>query len=83
MSRPDIHIFAVAEDRASYRSFVPRDHSRQRTESQPSPGWARARLASTGAEEEGRPGRDVTVRREEKTLREEDKRVRREDNTVI
>ena len=32
MSRPDIHIFAVAEDRASYRSFVPRDDSRQPTE---------------------------------------------------
>ena len=41
----------------SYRSFVPRDYSRQRTESQPSPGWAWARLASTVAEEEGRPGR--------------------------
>ena len=41
----------------SYRSFVPRDYSRQRTESRQSPGWARARLASTVAEEEGRPGR--------------------------
>ena len=75
MSRLDIHIFAVTEDRARYRSFVPQDHSRQRTESQPSPGWTQARLASTRAEEEGRPGRDVTVRREEKTLREKDKTV--------
>ena len=41
----------------SYRSFAPRDYSRQRTERQPSPGWAWARLASTVAEEEGRPGR--------------------------